>query len=72
MAYGSWRELSETLAQSVSPFLASHLIFLFWIRYQAQYHAERGIRFRSECWCLTALVMSSFKGGWLSPEKGLF
>ena len=40
-----------------SLFLATHWICLLRIRYQAQYHAEKGIHLRSECWCLTGLVM---------------
>lgn len=39
-------------------FLATHSIFLYWIKYQAQYHAEKGIHLRSECWCLAGLIMS--------------
>jgi len=48
----------NTDPNDASLFLATHLFFLFWIGYQAQYYTEKGIQVRSECWCLTKLVVS--------------
>lgn len=72
-----WEDM-DSLDRSTGPncafiFLATHLIFLYWIKYQARYHSGKGMHLRSERRCLAGfcLYRSVFKGGCISLEKGL-